>query len=47
MMLQGGALDKNRILSEESFDAMTRLQTGDLKTGFVDGMGYGPGRGLL
>ncbi len=47
MMLQNGALDGRRILSEESVDAMTRLQTDDLKTGFVDGMGYGLGWGFV
>lgn len=39
--------DGKRILSEASVDAMTRLQTGDLKCGFVDGMGFGLGWGVV
>jgi CubicO group peptidase (beta-lactamase class C family) len=36
-----------RLLSEASLDEMTRLQTGDLKCGFVDGMGFGLGFGVV
>lgn len=43
MMLSGGELDGQRILSPKSVEQMTRLQTGDLKTGFTDGMGFGFG----
>jgi CubicO group peptidase (beta-lactamase class C family) len=43
MMLHKGELDGKRILSESAVAEMTKLQTGDLKTGFVDGMGYGYG----
>ena len=43
MMLNKGELDGKRILSEKAVAEMTRLQTGDLKTGFVDGMGFGYG----
>ena len=43
MMLNGGELGGKRILSEKAVAEMTKLQTGDLKTGFVDGMGFGYG----
>jgi CubicO group peptidase (beta-lactamase class C family) len=43
MMLQGGALDGERILSEKSAKAMTSVQTGDLKCGFTPGMAHGLG----
>ena len=43
MMLNKGELDGKRILSEKAVAEMTRTQTGDLKTGFVDGMGFGYG----
>lgn len=43
MMLNGGELDGQRILSEKAVKQMTSLQTGDIKTGFTDGMGWGFG----
>lgn len=43
MMLHGGALDGKRILTEETVQAMTRVQTGDLKCGFTPGMSHGLG----
>ena len=43
MMLNKGQLDGKRILSEKAVAEMTKLQTGDIKTGFVEGMGYGYG----
>ncbi len=43
MMLNGGALDGERILTEDSVKAMTRVQTGDLKCGFTPGMSHGLG----
>jgi len=43
MMLHRGVHEGQRILSETSVAKMTRLQTGDLKCGFVDGMGFGLG----
>ena len=43
MMLHKGQLDGKRILSEKSVAEMTRTQTGDIKTGFVDGMSFGYG----
>ncbi|HEY2156230.1 MAG TPA: serine hydrolase domain-containing protein [Isosphaeraceae bacterium] len=47
MMLNRGTLDDRRYLSEKSVAEMTRLQTGDLKCGFVDGMGFGLGWGFV
>jgi CubicO group peptidase (beta-lactamase class C family) len=43
MMLHKGELNGKRILSEKAVAEMTRVQTGDIKTGFVDGMGFGYG----
>jgi len=42
-LLNKGTLDGKRIISEQSLKTMTSVQTGDLKTGFVDGMGFGFG----
>jgi CubicO group peptidase (beta-lactamase class C family) len=47
MLLGRGTFEGHRIVSEASFEAMTRLQTGDIKCGFVDGMGYGLGVGYV
>ena len=47
MMLGRGAFEGRRILSESSVGQMTRLQTGDIKCGFVDGMGFGLGWGFV
>ena len=41
MFLNGGELDSVRVLSPESVEAMTTVQTGDLKTGFTPGNGWG------
>ncbi|MDB5306120.1 MAG: estB 3 [Gemmataceae bacterium] len=43
MMLHTGELDGKRVLSEKAVAEMTRTQTGDIKTGFVDGMSFGFG----
>jgi len=43
MMLNNGALDGKRLLKPETAALMTRTQTGDIKTGFVDGMSWGLG----
>ncbi|MBX9623941.1 MAG: beta-lactamase family protein [Gemmataceae bacterium] len=43
MMLNKGELDGKRILSEKAVAEMTRTQTGDINTGFVDGMSFGYG----
>ncbi|MEX2176555.1 MAG: serine hydrolase domain-containing protein [Pirellulaceae bacterium] len=42
-MLQGGKLGDVKLLSPESFQQMTTLQTGDLQCGFTPGMGFGFG----
>ena len=42
-----GSLGGKRYLSEASVDTMTKVQTGDLKTGFSDGMGFGFGWGVV
>ncbi|HEY0549981.1 MAG TPA: serine hydrolase domain-containing protein [Verrucomicrobiae bacterium] len=43
MMLSEGLWHGKRILSNEAVAQMTRPQTGDIKTGFVDGMSWGFG----
>lgn len=43
MMLHKGEFNGKRILSEKSVAEMTKTQTGDIKTGFVDGMSFGYG----
>jgi CubicO group peptidase (beta-lactamase class C family) len=43
MLLDHGSLDGVRILSPAAVKVMTTVQTGDLKTGFAPGMGYGLG----
>ncbi|HEX4609241.1 MAG TPA: serine hydrolase domain-containing protein [Urbifossiella sp.] len=43
MMLNKGALAGKRVLSEKAVAEMTKMQTGDIKTGFVDGMSFGYG----
>jgi CubicO group peptidase (beta-lactamase class C family) len=43
MMLNKGELNGKRILSEKAVAEMTRVQTGEIKTGFVEGMGFGYG----
>ena len=43
MMLNKGELDGKRVLSEKAVATMTQVQTGEIKTGFVDGMGFGYG----
>ncbi|MCX7818763.1 MAG: beta-lactamase family protein [Kiritimatiellae bacterium] len=48
MLLNGGVTPSGRrILSEAAVREMTRTQTGDLKTGFVDGMSFGLGVGVV
>ncbi|QEL18679.1 serine hydrolase domain-containing protein [Limnoglobus roseus] len=42
-MLGRGAKGTVRIVSEKNFAEMTKTQTGDIKTGFVDGMSFGYG----
>ena len=43
MILNQGTLDGKRYLKPESVKLMTSIQTGDLKTGFTDGNGWGLG----
>ena len=43
MMLSGGTFNGKRILKNETAELMTRTQTGDIKTGFVEGMSWGLG----
>jgi CubicO group peptidase (beta-lactamase class C family) len=43
MMLNGGVYDGKRLVSKESVALMSRTETGDIKTGFVDGMSFGFG----
>jgi CubicO group peptidase (beta-lactamase class C family) len=43
MILGGGELEGRRYLSPESVRLMTTIQTGDLKTGFTPGNGWGLG----
>jgi CubicO group peptidase (beta-lactamase class C family) len=43
MMLHKGELNGKRIVSEKSWAEMTLTQTGDIKTGFTEGMSYGFG----
>jgi CubicO group peptidase (beta-lactamase class C family) len=43
MMLNGGAWRGRRLLSHAAVDELTRTQTGDLQTGFTNGMSYGLG----
>lgn len=43
MVLRGGELDGKRYLKPETVMLMTTIQTGDLKTGFTPGNGWGLG----
>jgi CubicO group peptidase (beta-lactamase class C family) len=43
MILQGGELQHRRYLKRESVKLMTTIHTGDLKTGFTEGNGWGLG----
>jgi CubicO group peptidase (beta-lactamase class C family) len=47
MMLNGGTLDGERVLSEAAVKAMTRVHTGELKCGFTPGLGHGLGFGVV
>ncbi len=42
-MLHKGELNGKRVVSEKAWAEMTKTQTGDIKTGFVDGMSFGYG----
>ena len=43
MVLNGGEYEGRRYLKPESVQLMTTVQTGDLKTGFTPGNGWGLG----
>jgi CubicO group peptidase (beta-lactamase class C family) len=43
MALNGGTWNGRRIVSREAMDLMTHTQTGDLRTGFTEGMSFGYG----
>jgi CubicO group peptidase (beta-lactamase class C family) len=43
MMLAGGTLNGKKILSAESVKELTTIHTGDLRSGFVGGSGFGYG----
>jgi len=43
MILHGGEWRGKRMLTREAVAELTRTQTGDIKTGFVDGMSFGYG----
>lgn len=43
MLNKGVYGEKKRLVSEKAFEQMTKTQTGDIKTGFVDGMSWGYG----
>jgi CubicO group peptidase (beta-lactamase class C family) len=47
MLLNKGTLDGVRILDASCVAEMTRLQTGELECGFVPGMGFGLGCGVV
>jgi CubicO group peptidase (beta-lactamase class C family) len=47
MLLNRGTLDGKRVLSPEAVAAMASVQSGELKTGFVDGMAWGLGCGVV
>ena len=47
MLLNKGELDGKRVLAAGSVADMTRVQTGDLATGFSPGMGFGFGVGVV
>jgi CubicO group peptidase (beta-lactamase class C family) len=43
MMLDGGVFEGRRLLSSAAVAMMTRTQTGNLETGWVEGMSFGLG----
>jgi CubicO group peptidase (beta-lactamase class C family) len=46
-ILNKGTFNGTRILSEESVNELTKIQTGDLETGFTEGMSYGLAFGVV
>jgi len=47
MMLSGGVLDGERILTEASVKATTRVQTGEMQCSFTPGLGFGLGFAIV
>ena len=47
MLLREGELGGKRYLSAEAFRQLTTIQTGDLKSGFIPGYGWGLGVGVV
>ena len=47
MILNGGVSGRKRFISKAAIEQMTRTQTGELKTGFVEGMSFGLGWGVV
>lgn len=47
MLLNGGELNGKRLLSAKAVQDMTSVHTGDLRSGFVDGSGWGLGLGIV
>jgi CubicO group peptidase (beta-lactamase class C family) len=47
LMLNDGTRGQLRFLSSQSVAEMTKVQTGELKAGFTDGMGWGLGWGVV
>ena len=47
MALNRGEFNGRRILSRQGVDQMTRTQTGDIPTGFTEGMSFGYGWGVV
>ncbi len=47
MLLGRGAFEGRKIIADATFAEMTRLQTGEIPCGFVDGMGFGLGVGFV
>ena len=47
MILNGGESGGRRYISKAAVEQMTRTQTGELKTGFVEGMSFGLGWGVV
>ena len=43
MTINGGSFEEKKILSREALALMTRTQSGEIKTGFTDGMSWGFG----
>ncbi len=47
MILNGGESGSRRYVSKTAVEQMTRIQTGELKAGFVEGMSFGLGWGVV